>query len=244
MEWLFSPFKPLSVLMSNPYASLFSVLCVSFLLLSSFLSMRNWKRRLAGDFTAVMVYFLCFFLLLLVIPLVIILLYQMAPSSFGMGIGNWRLGIVLGTAGLVLTLAGLASGWRDPAMQEFYPFSKEAMKSPGRFVLYESAYVVLYYLAWELTFRGVMLFGLLALLPPTLTGVLAAILLQTIVSTVFHIGHPDSEILGAFIFGLLSGLVTAAAGSFLYALVLHASAGILNDSVMYRRSARARRLAR
>jgi hypothetical protein len=244
MEWLFSPFKPLSALASNPYASLFFVLCVSFMLLSSFLSMRNWKRRLPGDFTAVMVYFLCFFLLLLAIPLAVVLLYRMAPSSFGMGIGNWRLGIVLGLAGLVPTLVGLAGGWRDPAMQEFYPFSKEAMKSPGRFVFYESAYVVLYYLAWEFTFRGVMLFGLLALLPPTLAGVLVAVLLQTVVSTVFHIGHPDSEVLGAFIFGLLSGLVTAAAGSFLYALVLHALAGILNDSVMYRRSARARRLAR
>ncbi len=244
MEWLFSPFKPLSALMTNPYASLFSVLCVSFTLLSSFLSMRSWKRRCAGDFSAVMAYFLVFFLLLLVIPIAVILLYRMAPSSVGMGIGNWRLGIVLGLGGLVLTLAGLASGWRDPALQEFYPLSKEAMKSPGRFVFYESAYFVLYYLPWELTFRGVMLFGLLALLPPTLAGVLTAILLQTIVSTVFHIGHPNSEIAAAFIFGLLSGLVTAAAGSFLYALVLHASAGILNDSVMYRRSARARRLAR
>ncbi|MFI5369234.1 MAG: CPBP family intramembrane glutamic endopeptidase [Spirochaetia bacterium] len=244
MEWLLSPFKPLSVLMSNPYASLFSVLCVSFLLLSSFLSMRNWKRRCADDFNGVMVYFLCFFVLLMVVPLAIILLNRMPLSSFGIGVGNWRLGIVLGLAGLVLTVAGLASGWRDPAMQEFYPFSKEAMKSPGRFVIYESAYVVLYYMAWELTFRGVVLFGLLALLAPSLAGMLTAILLQTIVSTVFHIGHPDSEILGAFIFGLLSGLVTAATGSFLYALVLHASAGILNDSVMYRRSARARRLAR
>jgi hypothetical protein len=244
MEWLFSPFKPLSVLISNPYAALFFVLCVSFMLLSSFLSMRNWKRRLPGDFTAVMVYFLCLFVLLLAVPLAIILLDGMAPASLGMGIGNWRLGIVLGLAGLVLTLAGLASGWRDPAMREFYPFSKEAMKSPGRFVVYESAYVVLYYLAWEFTFRGVLLFGLMALLSPTLAGVMTAILIQTIVSTVFHIGHPDSEVLGAFIFGLLSGLVTAAAGSFLYALVLHASAGILNDFVMYRRSARARRLAR
>jgi len=117
-------------------------------------------------------------------------------------------------------------------MQEFYPFSKEAMKSPGRFVVYESAYVVLYYLAWEFTFRGVLLFGLLALLPQTLAGVLTAVLLQTIVSTVFHIGHPDSEILGAFIFGLFSGLVTAATGSFLYALVLHALAGIWDVRLM------------
>jgi len=244
MELLFSTFKPVSVVISSPFASLFAVLCLSFMLLSSFLSMRNWKRRFDSDFSAVMVYFLCFFLLLLAIPLAIVLLYRIAPSSLGAGIGNWRLGIFLGLGGLLLTFAGLVSGWRDPAMQEFYPFSKEAMKSPGQFVVYESAYVVLYYIAWEFTFRGVLLFGLLALLPPTLTGVLTAILLQTIISTVFHIGHPDSEILGAFIFGLLSGLVTAAAGSFLYALVLHASAGILNDSVMYRRSTRARRLAR
>ncbi len=244
MEWLVSPFKPLSVLVSNPYAILFAVLCVSITLLSSFLSLRNWKRRLTNDFTAVMVYFLLFFLLLLVIPMAIILLFRMAPLSLGIGIGNWRLGIILGCAGLVLTLAGLASGSRDLALQEFYPFSKQAMKSPGRFVLYESAYVVLYYLAWELTFRGVMLFGLMALLPSNFAGVLTAILLQTIVSTVFHIGHPDSEILGALIFGLLSGFVTAAAGSFLYALVLHALVGVLNDTVMYRRSTRARRLAR
>jgi membrane protease YdiL (CAAX protease family) len=244
MEWLLSPFKPLSVLVSNPYASLFAALCVSFTLLSSALGIRSWKRRLPGDFGAVMLYFVGFFLLLLALPLAIILLHGMAPSRFGMGIGDWRLGIILGLAGLLLTLLGLFTGWRDPAMQEYYPFSKEALASPGRFVLYETAYLVLYYLAWEFTFRGVMLFGLLALLPPTLPGVLIAILIQTIVSTVFHIGHPDSEITGALIFGLLAGLVTAAAGSFLYALVLHALAGIVNDSVMYRRSARARRLAR
>jgi len=239
MDWLFSPFKPLSVLISNPHASLFAAFCVSFTLLSSFLSLRSWKRRVPGDYAAVMLYFVGFFLLLLALPLAIILLHGMAASSFGMGIGDWRLGIILGFAGLLLTLLGLFTGWRDPAMQEYYPFSKEALASPGRFVLYESAYLVLYYLAWEFTFRGVMLYGLLALLPPTLPGLLIAILIQTVVSTVFHIGHPDSEILGAFIFGLFAGLVTAAAGSFLYALVLHASAGILNDTVMYRRSARA-----
>jgi hypothetical protein len=242
MGWLIAPFKPLSVLVSNPYASLFCALCVAFTLLPSFLSIRSWKKRRVGDFTAVMLYFACFFLLLLALPLAIILLHGMAASSFGVGIGDWRLGLILGAGGLLLTLGGLFTGWRDPAMQEFYPFSKEAMAGPGRFVLYESAYLLLYYLAWEFTFRGVMLFGLLALLPPTLPGVLIAVLVQTVVSTVFHIGHPDSEILGAFIFGLLAGLVTAAAGSFLYALVLHASAGVLNDCVMYRRSARARRL--
>lgn len=248
MEWLFVPFRPLSVLLSNPYASLFCALCLSFTLLSSVLSIRAWKGRMPGDFTSVMLYFGSFFALLFALPLAIILIYGKASgvllSSFGMAIGNWRLGVTLGAAGLPVILLGLIAGVRDPTLREYYPFSKQAMASPRRFVLYESAYLVLYYLAWEFTFRGIMLFGLLALLPSGLPGVLIAVVVQTVVSTVFHIGHPDSEILGAFIFGVFAGLVTAATGSFLYALVLHALAGILNDSVMYRRSVRARRLER
>jgi hypothetical protein len=246
MEWLFESVTPLSALFRNPYASLFCALCLSFTLLSSALSMRAWKGRMTGDFASVMLYFCSFFALLFALPLAVILIYGKAsgivPSSFGLAIGSWKSGVILGAAGLPFILLGLFAGARDPAMQEYYPFSRQAMESPGRFVLYESAYLVLYYMAWEFTFRGVMLFGLLSMLPPTPAGVLIAVAVQTVVSTVFHIGHPDSEILGAFIFGVFAGLLTAATGSFLYALVLHASAGILNDSLMYRRFVRARRL--
>jgi hypothetical protein len=248
MEWLLEPFMPLSALLRNPYASLFCALCLSFTLLSSALSMRAWKRLMPGDFASVMLYFGSFFALLFALPLVIILIYGkgsgVAPSSFGMAIGNWRLGLIFVAAGVPFMVLGLIAGVRDPAMREYYPFSRQAMSSPERFVLYESAYLVLYYLAWEFTFRGVMLFGLLVMLPPTLPGILIAVVVQTVVSTVFHLGHPDSEILAAFVFGVFAGLVTAATGSFLYALVLHASAGILNDSLLYRRFVRARRLER
>jgi membrane protease YdiL (CAAX protease family) len=122
-----------------------------------------------------------------------------------------------------------------------YPFSKEAMDTPGRFVLYELAYVAFYYVAWEFAFRGVVLFSLLAFLPRTIPGVAVAILVQTFLSTIYHIGHPHSEVVGAFILGIVAGAATVVTGSILYGFLYHALAGVLNDSLAYRRLARARR---
>jgi hypothetical protein len=67
---------------------------------------------------------------------------------------------------------------------------------------------------------------------------------QTFLSIVYHIGHPSSEVVGAFLSGILAGIVTAATGSFLYALFHHALVGILNDYLMYRGLSRRRRLGR
>lgn len=118
------------------------------------------------------------------------------------------------------------------------------MSSPGRFVLYESAYLMMYYLPWEFTFRGVILFGLYAMLPHTLAGLVVAVMVQTFLSTVYHIGHPNSEVFGAFLMGVIAGAATAAVGSIVYALFHHALIGILNDCLIYRGLIRRRHLGR
>lgn len=120
----------------------------------------------------------------------------------GLGPGNWRLGLTLTAVFLPLTAVGLLLGINDPGLKKYYPFSKEAMSSPGKFVIYESAYLVLYYLPWEFTFRGVIVFSLLALLPHTVPGLVVVVMVSTFLSTIYHIGHPSSEVLGAFILGL------------------------------------------
>ena len=67
-----------------------------------------------------------------------------------------------------------------------------------------------------------------------------AILVQTFLSTIYHIGHPDSEVVGAFLLGLVAGSAAVVTGSILYGLFAHAVVGVLNDYLAYRRLARTR----
>jgi len=248
MQWLTSAAATAVTILADPYAVLFSALGISFLLLSSVLNIRNLMRDASHDFRPVMTYFACVFVFFFLVPLTVVILrggsVGLSPWSAGLGLGNWRLGLILTVALLPLSLLGLFFGLRDPALREHYPFSKEAMSGPARFIVYESAYLVLYYLPWEFTFRGVILFSLLALLPHTVPSLVVVVMVSTFLSTIFHIGHPNSEVLGAFILGVIAGSITAITGSFLYVLFHHALVGILNDCVAYRGRVRKQRLGR
>ena len=74
-----------------------------------------------------------------------------------------------------------------------------------------------------------VLFGLLAFLPRTIPGIAVAIMVQTFLSTIYHIGHPHSEVVGAFLLGLVAGATTVVTGSILYGFLFHALVGVLND---------------
>lgn len=242
MEWFSSAVARTLSILADPYAPLFCVLGISFLLLSSVLNIRTLLKNASSDFRPVMTYFASVFGLLFLLPLLVMLLKGgsagVTPRSMGLGLGNLRLGLILTAVFLPLTLVGLFIGTKDPVLRDHYPFSKEAMSSPGRFVVYEISYLVLYYLPWEFTFRGVVVFSLLALLPHTAAAFVIVVMVSTFLSTIYHIGHPSSEVLGAFVLGVLAGTVTALTGSFLYALFHHALAGIPLDCIAYRNRVR------
>jgi len=242
MGWLSSAAATTLSILSDPYAPLFCVLGISFLLLSSVLNIRTLLRSATSDFRPVMTYFASVFGLFFLLPLAVILLRGGAggvtPRSMGFGLGNLRLGLILTAVFLPFTLFGLFVGTRDPALRDHYPFSKEAMTGPGRFVVYEISYLLLYYLPWEFTFRGVIMFSLLALLPHTVASLVIVVMISTFLSTIYHIGHPSSEVLGAFLLGVIAGAVTALTGSFVYALFHHALAGIPLDCIAYRNRVR------
>jgi membrane protease YdiL (CAAX protease family) len=225
----------------NPYAFLFCILAVSFTLLSSVLHVRRLKQKRAGDFTAVMTYFACFWLLLFALPLTAVLCMAetgVTPAAFGLKAGDWKTGLVVALAAAPLAAVAGFVGSRDPRMREAYPFSKDSMAGIGRFVLYEAAYLLLYYTAWEFAFRGVMLFSLAALLPAGPAGLAMAVLSQTLLSTVYHLGHPDSEVFAAFAAGIILGWIALATGSILYTIAIHAMVGIFQDCFLYRRRPR------
>jgi hypothetical protein len=238
----------ISDIFSDPYAALFSCIGVSLVLLSSVLNIHSLKRNMPHDYGAAMTYFASFFVLMFVVPMALVLIegprVGMFPATLGVRLGDWKTGLVIVAFALPILAVSLLLGSSDPRFRQMYPFAKEALEGPGRFVAYELAYVAFYYLAWEFAFRGVVLFSLLAFLPRTIPGIAVAIMVQTFLSTIYHIGHPHSEVVGAFILGLVAGAATVVTGSILYGFLFHALAGVLNDWLAYRRLARARRLGR
>ena len=199
-------------------------------------------RKKHGDYRACLLYFAAFFSLFLAVPLVIIGLAAPGPAGFlaavGLRAGRASRGVLLTAVAvpIVLLMSSLAS--RDPVMKEQYPFSKEACAGLKKFVVYEACYFVLYYLPWEFLFRGLLFFPL-----AQAAGLVPALALQTAMSTVYHLGHPDSEVFAALAAGFIFGLIAYATGSILYPLVIHALAGIANDSFLYHRHHRRARAA-
>jgi membrane protease YdiL (CAAX protease family) len=84
-----------------------------------------------------------------------------------------------------------------------------------------------YYFGWEFLFRGFVQHGL-----SDRSGVPAAVIVQTMASTILHYGHPASEIFGAFIAGFVWGFLAYRTRSILSGLGQHALLGIVLDWVL------------
>jgi membrane protease YdiL (CAAX protease family) len=203
-------------------------------LLATVLNFRR-LRRVRQDLEAVLLYFISFFALLLAIPCLITVLAASQPtaalSSLGLTLGRTRLGLFILAVGVPIAIISGFIGSRDQEMRRLYPFSKKACANLATFMLYEASYLVLYYLAWEFAFRGLLFFPFIPAI-----GLLPALAVQTIVSTLYHIGHPDSEVFASLGAGFIFGLIAYTTHSILYTTVLHAAAGISTDTFLYFRT--------
>ncbi|MFO7732952.1 MAG: CPBP family intramembrane glutamic endopeptidase [Candidatus Aminicenantes bacterium] len=221
-----------------PLALVYLELTLALALLATVLHFRR-LRKTRPELLAVRTYFAALFGLLLVVPCLIVILTAAEPlrtlASWGWTFGRSELGLMIVAAGLPLAVLASAFGSRDPEMIRMYPFAKDACSSMRTFTVYQASYVLLYYLPWEFIFRGVLF---LPLVPAV--GLLPALAVQTLVSTLFHIGHPDSEVFAAVGAGLLFGTVAWLTGSFFYTFVLHAASGMATDIILYRRSRKER----
>ncbi len=220
---------------------LYVYLAIAFPLMMTFFHYRALLKK-RGDYQAFLLYFAAFFAFFLAVPVLIILIAAPGPLAFlvsvGLTAGRVGKGLIFTAAAVPIALLAAFVGSRDPVMKAQYPFSKEACASLKRFVFYEASYLLLYYLSWEFLFRGVLFFPLVATV-----GLVPALAVQTIISTVYHFGHPDSEIFAALGAGFVLGLIAYATGSFLYTFVIHALVGIADDSFLYYRYHRPRRAA-
>ena len=216
---------------------LFLIYALSFTLLSSIFNFRKLLKKYEDDLKAFLLYFAFFALFLLIIPVIAIFVYSSQPlealGKLGFQLGDFRLGLKVVLISLPICVLSAFIGSKDPKLKAYYPFSKKACKNPKTFVIYEASYLLLYYVAWEFTFRGFFLFSIAGMAADSKPGILAAILVQTLISTIYHLGHPDTEIFSSFLGGIIFGVIAYATKSFLYTIFIHGLIGILNDTFIY-----------
>lgn len=167
------------------------------------------------------------FCLFLVLPLIALRLGTgLRPTALGLGLGRWRLGFgVVAPLGLLLVAlpGGLAAGGM-PAFVREYPLAAAAGASAERFVLYQLAYGLLYYAAYEAFFRGMLQFSLQAHI-----GATAAVLVQTAITTLLHIGKPQPEIWSALAAGFVFGALALRLRSIWPLWLIHWGLGLATD---------------
>ncbi len=116
---------------------------------------------------------------------------------------------------------------QDPLIASEYPLSKLIGSSWAVFVAYQSVYLF-YFVAYEIFFRGYLQFGLKSANAGTKELVLI-ILIQTLLTTAFHIGKPSPEIISAAAFGPVFGYVAFRFNSIWYGMVIHFVMNIFID---------------
>jgi membrane protease YdiL (CAAX protease family) len=165
------------------------------------------------------------FVLLLVVPLAYARWgMKVRAADVGLGAGDWRWGLKVTAALLPVVVAVAWAGARMPDVRAEYPMARTLVADHAWLLWYEAAYVLLYYVAWESYFRGVLVFGVAPYL-----GAAPAILIQTISSCLIHIGKPEGEILGSIAAGVAFGWLAWRSRSIWYGVALHAALGVLTD---------------
>lgn len=145
------------------------------------------------------------------------------PSRLGLGPGRVARGLAWLGVGLPLAVLAGYVGAGSPAVRAVYPLDSALAPTAGAFVPH-ALVQFLYFGAWEVLFRGVLLFGLRDRL-----GAGPANLLQTALSVLAHFGRPLDETIAALPAGMLFGWVDLRIGSVWYVAVVHWVVGVSLD---------------
>ncbi len=180
---------------------------------------------LAADQNLRISQFFRFFGLFFVLPAVYVkFVMHKNLNDFGLGFGDIKTGIKTLLFLVPVIFIALYFAVDMPDVRSEYPLAKSLLHDQSHLILYEIAYIIFYYIAWEFYFRGFLLFGL-----KDRFGAFNAILIQTISSCLVHIGKPEGEIIGSIIVGVLFGIIALRTKSIWYVFILHALIGVLTD---------------
>ncbi len=143
--------------------------------------------------------------------------------ELGLGLGRWREGLLWLALGLPLAVLAGWIGASSAAMRAVYPLDPHVTAAAASFLPY-TALQFLYFGAWEVLFRGVLLFGLRGT-----GGDGSANALQTGLSVTAHFGRALDETAAALPAGLIFGWVTLRLRSVWYIALIHWTVGVSQD---------------
>ncbi|PCJ86419.1 MAG: hypothetical protein COA57_06260 [Flavobacteriales bacterium] len=166
---------------------------------------------------------LAVFVLWFIVPVLLIKAWMKEKTAnFGMQLGDWKFGLKATLVAFLILPIGVYISSFDTDMQAQYPLTTLAMQSPSYFALWGLVYLP-YYIGWEFLFRGYVGIGM-----RKYYGAFTAIMIQTVLSTIMHIGKPEGETWGAVVGGIYLGLLTYRTNSILWALLFHWYLGMIN----------------
>lgn len=155
------------------------------------------------------------------------LVARLSGTSFrrlGVGLGDAAFGGGLLLAALPLVVGALYVGSSFPDVQAAYPWAGDwPGRSPLHLVAWAGLYAA-YYAAYEFFYRGFLLRGL-----EPYWGLSAAIWVQTLASTLLHLGKPVAETIGAVPMGLVFAALAVRSRSLVWPVLLHLTLGLATD---------------
>ncbi|MDF1565053.1 MAG: CPBP family intramembrane metalloprotease [Deltaproteobacteria bacterium] len=148
--------------------------------------------------------------------LVVVLLKSEKLSEYGLGLGDWRLGLKVSGFFFVIMVPLVLYFAQTDAFRLTYPLDRDAVRSWSHFWLYEPGYWF-YFVAWEFLFRGYLLFGLHKRMGNH------AIWVQLMPFVLMHTGKPEVEAFASIIAGVALCVLALRTRSFWWGAFLHAA---------------------
>ncbi|MBI9045757.1 MAG: CPBP family intramembrane metalloprotease [Anaerolineaceae bacterium] len=147
-------------------------------------------------------------ILFLLIPLfIIIFIFRESPTQYGFQLGDWKTGIALTIASIVII---------SPLI---WFFSRQDFQLEGYYLRYLSPHIAWDMfrdlIGWEFLFRGWVLFSYARRYGPD------ALWLQAVPFAIAHIGKPEIETLSTIFGGFVFGWIAYRTRSFLYPFLIH-----------------------
>lgn len=172
------------------------------------------------------------FLLLGVIPALIVrCVFRESLQEHGWGLGDRFRTVRSFLIVLPVAIVGTYASSLDADVGKAFPLNPAAGESVQSFALHAAAYMS-FYVGWEFFFRGFMQ---RALSPAH--GLVAAVLIQTMASSLGHLGRLPEEMFASILGGLFWGWLAYRTRSIVSGMLQHALLGIGLDAFLCLRAA-------
>lgn len=166
-------------------------------------------------------------LLFLIVPMLLIKYYfKEKQHDYGFQVGDKKFNLIWTLIGLAVLPAFFFL--KDPGLTQEYPLTGLVRDDITLFIVFNLVYFI-YYIGFEFIFRAYLQFGLKRE-EMTKLGIFLIIIIQTIITTLFHIGKPLTEIIAAAAVGPIFGYLTLRGKSFIWpVLIFHYFIGVVQN---------------